>query len=139
MQLNCIYMELLRTPDDRFSGLPGWPYQPRYVEVPTGVDDSTLRIAYVDEGPADGSDDSPVVLAMHGEPSWSYPLSPYDPAPGRRRAASRRPGPRRVRPFRQTGRRRRPHLRAPDRLDARLAPRDSTCDGSPWSARTGEV
>ncbi len=72
MQLNCIYMELLRTPDDRFSGLPGWPYQPRYVEVPTGVDDSTLRIAYVDEGPADGSDDSPVVLAMHGEPSWSY-------------------------------------------------------------------
>lgn len=60
-------MDALRTPDDRFEGLPGWPYPPRYVEV----DDSeggSLRVAYVDEGPADG----PVVLLMHGEPSWSY-------------------------------------------------------------------
>lgn len=61
-------MELLRTPDDRFSGLPGWHFPPRYIELPTGVDDSTLRIAYVDEGPPD----APAVLAMHGEPSWSY-------------------------------------------------------------------
>ncbi len=65
-------MELLRTPDDRFSGLPDWPYQAHYLEVPTGVDDSRLRIAYVDEGPSKGTDEGPVVLAMHGEPSWSY-------------------------------------------------------------------
>ncbi len=65
-------MELLRTPDERFSNLPGWSYPPRYSELPTGVDDSTLRIAYVDERKADGTADAPVVLAMHGEPSWSY-------------------------------------------------------------------
>lgn len=56
-------METLRTPDAAFATLPDWPYEPHYVELPDG-----LRIAYVDEGPADG----PVVLLIHGEPSWSY-------------------------------------------------------------------
>ena len=59
-------MEFLRTPDDRFVGLPDFDYEPRYVEVPAG--DGTARMAYLDEGPADGE----VVLCLHGEPSWSF-------------------------------------------------------------------
>ncbi|MGH3165256.1 MAG: haloalkane dehalogenase [Trebonia sp.] len=61
-------MRLLRTPDDRFSDLPDFPYPSRYVEVPDGAGQASLRIAYVTDGPADG----PVVLLLHGEPSWSF-------------------------------------------------------------------
>jgi haloalkane dehalogenase len=61
-------MELLRTPDDRFADLPGFPFEPHYVEVPTGDGDQTLRIHHLDEGPGDG----PVALLLHGEPTWSY-------------------------------------------------------------------
>ena len=55
-------MDILRTPDARFADLAGYRWSPHYVEV------DGLRIHYLDEGPADG----PVVLLMHGEPSWSY-------------------------------------------------------------------
>lgn len=64
-------MQVLRTPDERFEGLPDFPWEPRYVEVPAGdpsAPDQLLRLAYLDEGPADGE----VVLLLHGEPSWSY-------------------------------------------------------------------
>jgi haloalkane dehalogenase len=60
-------MDTLRTPDDRFRSLPGYPFQPRYVEVPSG-DGGELRMHYVDEGPRQAD----VVLMLHGEPSWSY-------------------------------------------------------------------
>lgn len=60
-------MQTLRTPDERFQDLPGFPFAPHYVTVPDR-DGSELRIHYLDEGPADGS----VVLLLHGEPSWSY-------------------------------------------------------------------
>lgn len=60
-------MDVLRTPDDRFADLPGFPFAPHYVEVPSG-DGGTLRVHYLDEGPPDGE----VVLLLHGEPSWSY-------------------------------------------------------------------
>lgn len=60
-------MKTLRTPDERFADLPGYTFTPHYVVVPDGEGD-TLRIHYVDEGPAD----APVVLLLHGEPSWSY-------------------------------------------------------------------
>jgi haloalkane dehalogenase len=61
-------MRLLRTPDERFRDLPDFPFQPQYAEVPTGAGGPALRIAYV----ADGPDDGPVVLLLHGEPSWSF-------------------------------------------------------------------
>jgi haloalkane dehalogenase len=60
-------VDVLRTPDERFTDLPDFPFAPRYVEVDSGAG-GTLRMHYVDEGPADGD----VVLLLHGEPSWSY-------------------------------------------------------------------
>jgi haloalkane dehalogenase len=60
-------MKTLRTPDDRFRNLPGYPFDPNYVEVSDG-EGGSLRIHYVDEGPKEGDP----VLLMHGEPSWSY-------------------------------------------------------------------
>ncbi|MDJ0837744.1 MAG: haloalkane dehalogenase [Acidobacteriota bacterium] len=56
-------MEFLRTPDERFENLPGYPFVPNYVEVGDG-----MRMHYVDEGPRDGQ----LVLMLHGEPTWSY-------------------------------------------------------------------
>jgi haloalkane dehalogenase len=60
-------MNVLRTPDDRFVGLPGFDFAPHYVEVES-ADGAALRVHYLDEGPADGD----VVLLLHGEPSWCY-------------------------------------------------------------------
>jgi haloalkane dehalogenase len=60
-------MKTLRTPDDRFRNLSGYPFDPNYVEVSDG-EGGSLRIHYVDEGPEEGDP----VLLMHGEPSWSY-------------------------------------------------------------------
>ncbi|WP_148613396.1 haloalkane dehalogenase [Nocardioides rubriscoriae] len=58
---------VLRTPDDRFVDLPDFPFAPHYVEVAAdGV--PGLRMHHLDEGPADG----PVVLLLHGQPTWSY-------------------------------------------------------------------
>jgi haloalkane dehalogenase len=60
-------MQVLRTPDDRFSELPAFDYEPRYAEV-ADPDGGTLRIAWVEDGPADADP----VLLLHGEPSWSF-------------------------------------------------------------------
>ncbi len=57
---------VVRTPDERFDDLPDWPWQPVHVDVE--VDGLDLRLARVDEGPADAH---PVVL-LHGEPTWGY-------------------------------------------------------------------
>ena len=60
-------MRSLRTPDDRFAALDGYPYAPSYVDVDDG-DGGTLRRHYVDAGPRDGE----IVLCLHGQPTWSY-------------------------------------------------------------------
>jgi pimeloyl-ACP methyl ester carboxylesterase len=53
----------LRTPDDRFTDLPGFVYAQHYM-VHEG-----LRVHYLDEG----ADDAVVTaLCLHGNPSWSY-------------------------------------------------------------------
>lgn len=52
----------VRTPDERFTHLPNYPFKPNYINV----DD--LRMHYVDEGP----EQADPVLMLHGEPSWSY-------------------------------------------------------------------
>ncbi len=54
-------MDVLRTPDERFADLPGFAYAPNYVHV-----SDELRVHYLDEG------EGPVILLLHGEPSWSY-------------------------------------------------------------------
>jgi haloalkane dehalogenase len=56
-------MQLLRTPDEAFTSITDFPYDPGYATLADGV-----RMAYVAAGPAEGQ---PVVL-MHGEPTWSY-------------------------------------------------------------------
>jgi haloalkane dehalogenase len=64
-------MQILRTPDERFADLPDYPFEPHYADitaVPGEADSGTLRVHYLDEGPADAAP----VLLMHGEPSWSY-------------------------------------------------------------------
>jgi haloalkane dehalogenase len=53
-------MDVFRTPDERFESLPGYAYEPHYVEV------DGLRLHHLDEG------SGPTVLCFHGEPSWSY-------------------------------------------------------------------
>ena len=49
-----------RTPDERFSDLPGYDFEPHYIEQ------DALRMHYVDEG------DGQPVLLLHGEPTWAY-------------------------------------------------------------------
>ncbi len=51
----------MRTPDQRFADLPGFPYAPRYLEW------RGLRAHYVDEGQGDRT-----FLCLHGEPTWAY-------------------------------------------------------------------
>lgn len=60
-------MRTLRTPEERFVGLPDFAYQPRYCEVDDD-EGGTLRMAWIEDGPP-GADP---VLMLHGEPSWSF-------------------------------------------------------------------
>jgi haloalkane dehalogenase len=53
-------MDVFRTPDERFDGLPGYGFEPHYAEV------DGLRMHYVDEGAGDP------IVCFHGEPTWAY-------------------------------------------------------------------
>src|SRR5689334_584954 len=57
----------LRTPDDRFGDLPGYPFEPHYADIPDG-EGVTHSVHHLDEG----DPSVPVVLLLHSEPSWSY-------------------------------------------------------------------
>jgi pimeloyl-ACP methyl ester carboxylesterase len=59
-------IDALRTPDERFSNLPDFPWAPRYDDALVGYEG--LRMAYLDEGPVDGE----TFLCLHGEPTWSF-------------------------------------------------------------------
>ena len=61
-------MKVMRTPDAAFADIADFPFQPHYSEILDPQDKTALRVHYIDEGPRD----APVVLMMHGEPSWSY-------------------------------------------------------------------
>jgi pimeloyl-ACP methyl ester carboxylesterase len=56
-------VKALRTPDERFAGLPGYAFEPCY------TDHAGLRVHHVDEGPRDAA---VTALCLHGNPSWSY-------------------------------------------------------------------
>ncbi len=56
-------MDVYRTPDERFEGLPGYDFEPNYADA------DGLRLHYVDE-PGEG--DGPPIVCFHGEPSWAY-------------------------------------------------------------------
>jgi haloalkane dehalogenase len=53
-------MDVFRTPDQRFEGLPGYDFEPHYAEV------DGLRLHYVDEG------EGRPIVCFHGEPTWAY-------------------------------------------------------------------
>lgn len=60
-------MTILRTPEDRFAVLPGYPWAPRYVDDLPGY--AGMRMHYIDEGAQTAEH---TFLCLHGEPSWSY-------------------------------------------------------------------
>jgi haloalkane dehalogenase/tRNA(adenine34) deaminase len=51
----------MRTADERFTGLPGFPWQPNYLEW------QGHRVHYLDIGSGGRT-----LLCLHGEPTWSY-------------------------------------------------------------------
>jgi len=54
-------MKTLRTPDHQFENLPDFSYAPHYLDY------EGIRMHYVDEGTEEET-----ILALHGEPTWSY-------------------------------------------------------------------
>jgi haloalkane dehalogenase len=61
-------MKVLRTPEAAFEGVTDYPFASHYLDITDAQSGANLRVHYIDEGPRD----APVVLMMHGEPSWSY-------------------------------------------------------------------
>lgn len=51
----------MRTPDERFAGLPGFAFRPHYLEW------RGYRLHYLDEGKGERT-----YLCLHGNPTWSY-------------------------------------------------------------------
>src|SRR5207237_8564479 len=55
------WVDVYRTPDERFRDLPGYPFEPHYLEW------QGMRMHYLDEG-----EHAEPILLLHGEPDWSY-------------------------------------------------------------------
>ncbi len=67
MQTSPLRDDALRTPDDRFANLAGYPWPAHYVSELASL--AGLRMHYLDEGPGD----APITwLCLHGNPAWSY-------------------------------------------------------------------
>jgi tRNA(Arg) A34 adenosine deaminase TadA/pimeloyl-ACP methyl ester carboxylesterase len=62
--------DALRTPDERFGHLPGYPWKPRYISDLPAL--AGLRMHYVDEGQVIGQANQITWLCLHGNPTWSY-------------------------------------------------------------------
>ncbi|MEO7393244.1 MAG: tRNA adenosine(34) deaminase TadA [Ramlibacter sp.] len=59
--------DAVRTPEDRFAGSPGYPWEPHYIADLPALDG--LRMHYLDEG----LEEAPLTwLCLHGNPAWSY-------------------------------------------------------------------
>ena len=54
--------DFIRTPEENFADLTNFSFKPRYHQW------RDLRMHYIDEGPKAG----PVVLLLHGMPTWSF-------------------------------------------------------------------
>lgn len=64
-------MRILQSPESAITAvdsLVGYPTERRWVEIPAG-DGQSLRVHLVDTNP---DDSLPVVVMLHGNPSWSY-------------------------------------------------------------------
>ena len=100
-------VSVYRTPEECFRDLPGYAFEPNYVEQ------DGLRMHYLDEGAGDP------VLLLHGEPTWSFlyrkAIPPIAAVGPRRRARLLR-----LRPLGQAGRARLVHVRPPLRIDRAL-------------------
>ncbi|MCA9650946.1 MAG: alpha/beta fold hydrolase [Myxococcales bacterium] len=62
-----VSLEHVRASEERFADLPDFPWSPSTVDDLPGTEG--LRLAYLDEGPADAER---VFLCLHGEPTWSF-------------------------------------------------------------------
>jgi tRNA(adenine34) deaminase len=63
--------DALRTPDARFAGIPGYPWEGRYLSDLPAL--QGLRLHYLDEGPRTDQHGVPLTyLCLHGNPAWSY-------------------------------------------------------------------
>ncbi|MAU70438.1 MAG: haloalkane dehalogenase [Gammaproteobacteria bacterium] len=67
-------MKVLRTPDRYFKNIKNYPFKPIYTNI-SDKSGTELRIHHIDEGPKNG----PILLAMHGQPVWSYLYSKMIP------------------------------------------------------------
>ena len=67
-------MKVLRTPDKYFEQIKDYPFSPIYTNI-SAQDGTEIRIHHIDEGPKEG----PILLAMHGQPVWSYLYSKMIP------------------------------------------------------------